>query len=80
MSGVPVVIGAGGVERIVEIKLDAAEQAAFDKSCDERAGVDRCEPEACWLRLRYAFGATLGRGVAPWVRVTYMRLVPLETT
>ena len=32
--GVPVVIGAGGVERIVEIKLDASEQAAFDRSCD----------------------------------------------
>jgi malate dehydrogenase len=32
--GVPVVIGAGGVERIVEIKLNDAEQAAFDKSCD----------------------------------------------
>ena len=32
--GVPVVIGAGGVERIVEIKLAADEQAAFDKSCD----------------------------------------------
>ena len=32
--GVPVVIGAGGVERIVEIKLNADEQAAFDKSCD----------------------------------------------
>ena len=32
--GVPVVIGAGGVERIVEIKLDAGEQAAFDRSCD----------------------------------------------
>ena len=32
--GVPVVIGAGGVERIVEIKLDADEQAAFEKSCD----------------------------------------------
>ena len=32
--GVPVVIGAGGVERIVEIQLDAQEQAAFDKSCD----------------------------------------------
>src|SRR6195952_5052780 len=32
--GVPVVIGAGGVERIVEIKLDAEEQAAVDKSCD----------------------------------------------
>ena len=30
--GVPVVIGAGGVERIVEIELDAAEKAAFDKS------------------------------------------------
>jgi malate dehydrogenase len=32
--GVPVVIGAAGVERIVEIKLNEAEQAAFDKSCD----------------------------------------------
>ncbi len=31
--GVPVVIGAGGVERIVEIALDPAEKAAFDKSC-----------------------------------------------
>jgi malate dehydrogenase len=30
--GVPVVIGAGGVERIVEIALDAAERAAFDAS------------------------------------------------
>jgi malate dehydrogenase len=30
--GVPVVIGAGGVERIVEIALDPAEKAAFDKS------------------------------------------------
>ncbi len=30
--GVPVVIGAGGVERIVEIALDPAEQAAFEKS------------------------------------------------
>ena len=30
--GVPVVIGAGGVERIVEIKLDRAERAAFNKS------------------------------------------------
>jgi malate dehydrogenase len=32
--GVPVVIGAGGVERIVEIKLTEAEQSAFDKSCE----------------------------------------------
>jgi malate dehydrogenase len=30
--GVPAVIGAGGVERIVEIKLDRAERAAFNKS------------------------------------------------
>ena len=30
--GVPVVIGAGGVERIVEIELDAGEKAMFDKS------------------------------------------------
>jgi malate dehydrogenase len=32
--GVPVVIGAGGVEKIVEIKLEGPEQAAFNKSCD----------------------------------------------
>jgi malate dehydrogenase len=31
--GVPVVIGAGGVERIVEIQLNPTEQAAFEKSC-----------------------------------------------
>jgi malate dehydrogenase len=31
--GVPVVIGAGGVERIVEIELNAEEKDAFDKSC-----------------------------------------------
>ena len=30
--GVPVVIGAGGVERIVEIALDPEEKSAFDKS------------------------------------------------
>jgi malate dehydrogenase len=30
--GVPVVIGAKGVERIVEIKLDASERAMFKKS------------------------------------------------
>ena len=32
--GVPVVIGAGGVERIVEIELNAEEQAAFARSAD----------------------------------------------
>ena len=31
--GVPVVIGAGGIERIVEIELNATEKAAFDNSC-----------------------------------------------
>ncbi|HVW92895.1 MAG TPA: malate dehydrogenase [Devosia sp.] len=30
--GVPVVIGAGGAERVVEIALNSAEQKAFDKS------------------------------------------------
>ena len=30
--GVPVVIGKNGVEKIVEIKLSAEEQAMFDKS------------------------------------------------
>ena len=30
--GVPVVIGAGGVERIVEVKLDETEKAMFEKS------------------------------------------------
>jgi malate dehydrogenase len=30
--GVPVVLGAGGVERIVEIELNADERAAFDRS------------------------------------------------
>ena len=30
--GVPVVIGAGGVEKVVEISLNAAEKAMFDKS------------------------------------------------
>jgi malate dehydrogenase len=32
--GVPVVIGAGGVERIVEIELDETAQANFDVSVD----------------------------------------------
>jgi len=31
--GVPVVIGAGGIEKIVEIELNAQEKAAFEKSC-----------------------------------------------
>jgi malate dehydrogenase len=31
--GVPVVLGKNGVEKIVEVELSAAEQAAFEKSC-----------------------------------------------
>ncbi len=31
--GVPVVIGAGGAERIVEVQFTPEEQAAFDRSC-----------------------------------------------
>ena len=37
--GVPVVIGAGGVERVVEIELNASEKKAFQKSVDSVAGL-----------------------------------------
>ncbi len=37
----PVVIGAGGVERIIEIDLNKAEQKMFDKIGGGRAGPDR---------------------------------------
>jgi len=37
--GVPVIIGAGGVERVVEVKLDAAEQAMLEKSIDAVKGL-----------------------------------------
>ncbi len=41
--GVPVVIGSGGVERIVEIDLNPEEQAMFDKSVASVRGlVDAC--------------------------------------
>jgi len=41
--GVPVVIGAKGVERVVEIELNGAERAMFDKSIDSVRGlVDAC--------------------------------------
>ncbi len=42
--GVPVILGAGGVERIVEIELQGAEQAMFDKSVDAVKGLlDMCK-------------------------------------
>jgi len=37
--GVPVIIGAGGVERVVEVKLDASEQGMLDKSIDAVMGL-----------------------------------------
>ena len=42
--GVPVVIGAGGIEKIVEIKLNGNEQAMLDKSVDAVKGlVEACK-------------------------------------
>jgi malate dehydrogenase len=42
--GVPVVIGAKGVERIVEIELAGPDRAAFDKSADAVRGlIDACK-------------------------------------
>ncbi|WP_224703376.1 malate dehydrogenase [Devosia aquimaris] len=42
--GVPVVIGAGGAERVVEISLNSAEQKAFDKSVAAVEGlIDACK-------------------------------------
>ncbi|MEM7488276.1 MAG: malate dehydrogenase [Pseudomonadota bacterium] len=42
--GVPTVIGAGGIERIVDIKLNREEQAMFDKSVDAVKGlVEACK-------------------------------------
>jgi malate dehydrogenase len=32
--GVPVVLGAGGMERVFEIELTAEERAAFERSAD----------------------------------------------
>ena len=41
--GVPVIIGAGGVERIVEIELQSAERAMFEKSVSAVKGLlDMC--------------------------------------
>jgi malate dehydrogenase len=45
--GVPVVIGAGGVERVVEIRLNKAEQKLFDKSVASVQGlVDGLQEDA----------------------------------
>ncbi|RYE88521.1 MAG: malate dehydrogenase [Hyphomicrobiales bacterium] len=42
--GVPVIIGAGGAEKVVEIQLSGAEQKAFDKSVAAVTGlIDACK-------------------------------------
>ena len=41
--GVPVILGAGGVEKIIELKLTAQEQAAFPK--ERRCGQGTCESD-----------------------------------
>ncbi|AUH34971.1 malate dehydrogenase [Paracoccus tegillarcae] len=42
--GVPTVIGAAGIEKVIDIKLDKAEQSMFDKSVDAVKGlVDACK-------------------------------------
>ncbi|NNJ67180.1 MAG: malate dehydrogenase [Boseongicola sp.] len=42
--GVPTVIGAGGIERVVDIELSSEEQSMFDKSVDAVKGlVDACK-------------------------------------
>ncbi len=42
--GVPTVIGAGGIERVIEIDLDKTEKAMFDKSVSAVAGLmDACK-------------------------------------
>ena len=37
--GVPVVIGAGGVERVIDIELDGEEQAMFERSVESVRGL-----------------------------------------
>ena len=45
--GVPVVLGAGGVERIIEVELSPSERAAFQKSVEAVKGlVGRCRRAA----------------------------------
>jgi malate dehydrogenase len=41
--GVPVVVGANGVEKILEVKMSAEEKAAFEKS------VEACKKNAEWV-------------------------------
>lgn len=38
-AGVPCVLGEKGVEKVIEVKLDAKEKAAFKKSVDHVRGL-----------------------------------------
>ena len=62
--GVPVVIGAKGVERIVEIELGGKDREAFDKSVGAVQGlVDACKKIAPdLLALIYSAFAPAGGG------------------
>ncbi|HTN60595.1 MAG TPA: malate dehydrogenase, partial [Devosia sp.] len=49
--GVPVVIGAGGAEKVIEISLNSAEQKAFDKSVGAVEGlIEACKKIAPKLK------------------------------
>jgi malate dehydrogenase len=42
--GVPIVIGAGGVERVLEVTFDPAEKAMFEKSVASVTGlIEACK-------------------------------------
>ena len=59
--GVPVVIGAGGVEKIVEVPLDRGERAAFRKSVAAVAGLVKVTKDLRRKAKRTA-AAAAGRG------------------
>ena len=76
--GVPVVVGAGGVERVVEIALNRTEQKRFDKSVE--AVGELVEATRALMRKmaghKPALAARSGRGrqkAAPWRRGSLRR-------
>ena len=59
--GVPTVIGAGGIERVIEITLNRAEKAMFDKSVEAVRGlVDRLQGDRHPPRLTQLCPSTAG--------------------
>ena len=63
--GVPVVLGAGGMERVFEIELTADEQAAFDRSAGGRERARRGPRPLAPRSAQHARGPTADRRVAP---------------